>query len=216
MTAADPDIRTRLPLFPLPVVLLPGTQMPLHIFEQRYREMVRDVLEGDRRFGMVYHDWDLQGPFLTDEGTVGCLAEISQHESLDDGRSLIVIDGLSRFRIVDGIESDALYFEALVAPYTDASAGGGVENDGRVDPGQGASGAATEARRQASIDLFGAVLDTMSDRPRAIPVLSAGTDVSFVLAQTIRVDPRWHQELLEMTSEEERLVRIDTVLRALL
>ena len=142
-----PDVRTRLPVFPLPTVLLPGTQMPLHIFEQRYRDMVRDVLEGDRRFGLVYHDWDLQGPFLCEEGTVGCTAELSQHEALEDGRSLIVVDGGPRFAIVDGIESGALYFEALVRPFTDEGE------------------AATPGRRQCSLGLCEAVLHTLSDRP---------------------------------------------------
>ena len=199
MIQGFPDVRTRLPVFPLPTVLLPGTQMPLHIFEPRYQDMVRDVLEGDRRFGLVYHDWDLQGPFLCEEGTVGCTAEISQHEALEDGRSLIIVDGGARFAIVDGIESASRYFDALVHPYAEP-----IE------------GAPSPARRPRASDRDEAVLHTLSDRPPDLPSLSTDRDVSFLLAQTIRVDPRWHQELLEMTREEERLVRIDTVLRALL
>ncbi|NNK64997.1 MAG: ATP-dependent protease, partial [Gemmatimonadetes bacterium] len=50
-----------LPLFPLPVVLFPGTCTPLHIFEPRYQKMVAKCLAGDRRFGLIYHDSDDQG-----------------------------------------------------------------------------------------------------------------------------------------------------------
>ena len=114
-------------MFPLPVVLLPGAPMPLHIFEPRYRAMVHDCRESDGRFGMVYHDWDLLGPFLSEEGRVGCVAEIRQHEALEDGRLLIVVEGLERIRIVDGIESENLYFEALVSPHTDTTVMQGEE-----------------------------------------------------------------------------------------
>jgi ATP-dependent Lon protease len=89
----------RLPLFPLPIVLFPGTLIPLHIFEPRYRDMVADVLETDRRFGLIYHDPDRQGPFLSEEGRVGTVARIRRHQPLPDGRSLILVRGLERFRI---------------------------------------------------------------------------------------------------------------------
>jgi len=196
------EARYRLPLFPLPVVLLPGTRMPLHIFEQRYQDMVQDALAKDRRFGMVYHDWDQQGPFLSEEGTVGCLAEIREFETLEDGRSLIMIVGMERFAIDDGLESDTLYFEGLVTPFHDQEGGPAFEAD-------------IEERRRVSIELFEAVLTSMSERPD-LPDFSSGGELSFPLAQTIQVDPRWHQELLEMRSEVKRLDRIDEVFQALL
>jgi len=203
MNAIDsPEPRYRLPLFPLPVVLLPGTRMPLHIFEQRYQDMVRDALAGDRRFGLVYHDWDEQGPFLSDEGTVGCLAEIREFETLEDGRSLIMVVGMERFEIDDGLESDSLYFEGLVRPMRDEEGGPSFEAD-------------MEERRRISIELFEAVLGSMNERPE-VPQFSAGGELSFPLAQTIHVDPRWHQELLEMRSEAQRLDRVDEVFQALL
>jgi Lon protease-like protein len=176
--------------------------MPLHIFEQRYRDMVRDAMEGDRRFGMVFHDWDEQGPFLSEENTIGCVGEISEHQLLEDGRSLIVVDGLERFAIDDGLESDTLYFEGLVRPYGDTPAGPSFAEDIR-------------ARRQQTIDLFEAVLATFEERPE-LPEYSADRELSFVLAQTIQVDPRWHQDLLVMTNEVDRLERLDEVFQALL
>ena len=118
MTAPPPP-RYRLPLFPLPVVLFPTAAMPLHVFEPRYRRMVARCLEYDRRFGLVYHDADEQGPFLTEPGRVGCVAEIESFQPLPDGRSLLLARGVERFRIDDGIESEEPYYEALVSPYAD-------------------------------------------------------------------------------------------------
>ena len=86
-----------LPLFPLPdVVLFPQEVLPLHIFEHRYRIMLRTVLEGDRRFGVVR--WD---PETKSMATIGCCAEILQHQTQEDDRSNIVTLGQQRFRVLN-------------------------------------------------------------------------------------------------------------------
>jgi ATP-dependent Lon protease len=193
--------RFRIALFPLPVVLLPGARMPLHIFEPRYRDMVRDALATDRRFGMMYHDWDRHGPFLGEEGRVGTVAEIIQYQMLEDGRSMILIDGRERFHIVDGIESETLYFEALVSPYPDATAMEGEE---------------LAFRRGESIELFHRVLASLAERPSGVPEPNRGEELSFLLAQTIAVEPGFLQRLLELTDEGSRLERIDRIFRAAL
>ena len=84
-----PDI----PLFPLNVVLMPGAPMPLHIFEERYKQMVNECLEGESEFGMVLAD---------ESGTrgVGCTARIVELvERYEDGRMLILVEGSRRFRL---------------------------------------------------------------------------------------------------------------------
>ena len=86
-----------LPLFPLPdVVLFPQEVLPLHIFEPRYRMMLRTVLESDRRFGVVR--WDPQEGAMAE---VGCCAEILQHQTQPDDRSNIVTLGQQRFRLLE-------------------------------------------------------------------------------------------------------------------
>ncbi len=195
----EPPRRYRLPLFPLSVVLLPGASMPLHVFEPRYRDMVRDCLASDRRFGLVYHDPDRQGPFMSEEGRIGCVAQIGEHQALDDGRSLIGTQGMERFRIVDGIESDTAYYEALVSPYHDT-------DDDVLLP----------SRRRASIELFQQVVSSLDEPPEKLPQLADDREVSFLLAQTIGVDPSWHQRLLESTDERHRLDEVDRVFRAAL
>ncbi len=196
-----PEHRYRLPLFPLPVVLLPGAVMPIHVFEKRYREMVADVLKTDRKFGLIFHDWDEQGPFLGEEGRVGCLAGIQQHEELEDGRFILIVRGVGRFAIDEGLDQKSLYFEAIVTDYKDASAMRGEE---------------MEFRRGESVQLLDELLDLLPDRPDHLAELSVHSELSYSLAQAIQMEFPWHQRLLEIQDEGSRLERIDQVLRAMI
>ena len=88
----------RITIFPLPGALLyPGLQLPLHVFEPRYRAMVGDALARDRRIGMVQ-------PQRVEEGAplyrIGCVGRIGDVEALEDGRYNIILEGESRFRIL--------------------------------------------------------------------------------------------------------------------
>ncbi|MYD52649.1 MAG: peptidase S16 [Dehalococcoidia bacterium] len=108
----------RLPLFPLNVVLFPGGYLPLHIFEERYRLMMRHCLEGDRRFGVVLisSGSDVGDPAVPE--TVGTIAVIDEVRTLDDGRMLIGVKGERRFRIVEIVEQ-LPYITAEVLPLED-------------------------------------------------------------------------------------------------
>jgi Lon protease-like protein len=108
----------RLPIFPLSVVLFPGTTLPLHIFEPRYRRMLADCLAGDRRFGITPPGTASDAP---EPGTVGCMAEIRVNQELTDGRSNIVVLGGMRFVIQHLVPDAAPYFMATVEPFDDAA-----------------------------------------------------------------------------------------------
>jgi Lon protease-like protein len=88
-----------LPLFPLQVVLFPGRPLPLHVFEPRYRALLKDSIANDRRFGVVAVRYGRAERGATDVYSVGTIAEIVRVERLDDGRSNIVTRGAERFRI---------------------------------------------------------------------------------------------------------------------
>lgn len=89
---------TRLSVFPLPgAVLFPRMHLPLHIFEPRYRAMVQHALASDQRIGMIQPRSAGDPPQLYD---VGCVGKIGHVEALDDGRYNIVLEGLSRFRVL--------------------------------------------------------------------------------------------------------------------
>ena len=99
----------RVPIFPLPgAILFPRSQLPLHIFEPRYREMVRDAIDGVGRIAMIQPhrlDDDNQAPLYA----VGCLGELVGVEELEDGRFNIVLLGSNRFRLIKETQLDTPY-----------------------------------------------------------------------------------------------------------
>ena len=87
---------TRLSIFPLPGALLfPGMQLPLHLFEPRYRAMISDAMARDRRIGMIQPRGD-DGELYQ----IGCVGKIAEVEALEDGRYNVILEGVSLFRIV--------------------------------------------------------------------------------------------------------------------
>jgi len=113
----------RVPLFPLAGALLfPRAQLPLHIFEERYREMVRDALAGPGRIAMIQPKLAVSDAEAGVEGPgdppplyrAGCLGEIVGVEELDDGRFNIVLHGSHRFRLIAEADAGTLYRQADV------------------------------------------------------------------------------------------------------
>ncbi len=106
----------RLPLFPLAAVLFPGTPLPLHIFEPRYRRMLADCLAGDPRFGIVPVDVDGEVPSA---GAIGCVASIHASQPLPDGNSTIIALGETRFVLERLVPESHPYLVGLVDPFGD-------------------------------------------------------------------------------------------------
>jgi Lon protease-like protein len=109
----SPPRPPRLPIFPLPgAILFPRAQLPLHIFEPRYRDMVADALSGPGQIGMI------QPQLPGDEGAplyeVGCVGEIVGVEELEDGRFNIVLHGSDRFRLLSEVDLGTAYRNAVV------------------------------------------------------------------------------------------------------
>jgi hypothetical protein len=108
----------RLPLFPLGLVMLPGLLLPLHVFEERYRDLVRDLLalpEQERRFGVVAirEGREVGADGVTALHEVGCVAQLRRVTPYDDGRFDIVATGAERFRLT-GLADGAAYATGLV------------------------------------------------------------------------------------------------------
>lgn len=103
---------SRLPLFPLNLVLFPGEPLPLHIFEPRYREMLADCLAGDQRFGIT-----ASVPPIV--GALGSVARIRAAQPLPDGRSNIVVMGERRFALRAILPEDRKYLVGAVEEFDD-------------------------------------------------------------------------------------------------
>ncbi len=115
-TMSVPDV---IPIFPLAgTVLLPGEVMPLHIFEPRYRDMVRDALEGQGIIGMIQprrgFEEDLAGSPPVRE--IGCAGVIARHFELPDGRFIIWLLGVEAFRICDELKALTRYRQVRIGP----------------------------------------------------------------------------------------------------
>lgn len=101
---------TLIPIFPLSgVIYFPKTNLPLHIFEQRYLNLVNDTFKKDKLMGMIQSTKDDDKVYK-----VGCLGKISDHQKSSDGRVLINLKGLIRFEIIEEVNNSKLYREFKV------------------------------------------------------------------------------------------------------
>jgi len=178
-----------IPLFPLEVVLLPGTPLPLHIFEPRYKEMIRECLTNEAPFGVVR---------ALEEGIaeVGCTAEIiTVTKEYPDGRLDLIAEGRKRFEVVELNEERAfLRAEVLLVP---------------DEPG-----ALVQEERVKAIQLHLEILSLAG----AVQDLSAAdqNQLSFYLAGSLPLDLDFKQKLLAMRSEGERIQAVASYLESIL
>jgi ATP-dependent Lon protease len=178
----------RIALFPLNLVLFPGEPLPLHIFEPRYRQMVRECLDSKNHFGML---------LALPDGCVrvGCSAEILEvTKRYGDGRMDILAVGRNRFRVVELFTEDPLL-------------GGRVDylmdEDLPLDP----------QKRKELIELYEVCYTLLfSGMPRSLeesdPALT-----SFAISAALPMDLLWKQQILELRSEPERQDRLVGYLR---
>ena len=179
------EIVDRFPLFPLGIVLLPTEIVPLHIFEERYKLMIRECLDSEGEFGIVW----LSGDGLRD---VGCTASVSQVlKELEDGEMNILVAGGRPFRLLRRIE-DMAYPAGDVEMLEDAS----EANEAAVLE------ELTSEAHERYADLVEHVTDERPS-PDDLEHLDA-----YGMAATIDFDSAPKQELLELRSERERLAQV--------
>ena len=181
-----------IPLFPLGLVLLPDMRLPLHIFEERYKQMITDCLADHRPFGIVLFD----GQAIH---SVGCMARIDKvMKRYDDGRMDIMTRGGERFVIQKTIE-DRAYMEARVFFFDDAEM---VSSDDNLE--EVIETAMNLIKAAADIDI---AFDPSTVGGRVDP-----KRLSFTIAALEGFAPAERQGVLEMTSPSERLKKCVQVL----
>jgi Lon protease-like protein len=175
----------KIPIFPLGLVLLPDMHLPLHIFEERYKQMISDCLAADRPFGIVLFD----GQSIR---SVGCMARIRKVlKRYDDGRMDIMAQGAERFFIRELIEERA-YMEARVLFFDDA------EEDASGDNLADVVETALNLLKKLSETDIGFHLPSLGNR------INPGK-LSYAIAALDGFEPAERQGLLEMTASSERL-----------
>ncbi len=192
-----------LPLFPLPLVQFPGALTPLHIFEPRYRKLLKDVLETDRTFGVVYRRDEPQSS--ADPVSVGCSVEVVAEHELPDGRSNIVCRGIRRFRVMANIAGEP-YARAEVEFFDDEPLRGDLSQEvSRIS--RLLWRVITIGRRLGEVS---GVADEDPPEFPSDPQLFSSTVCSYL---EIEMDEK--QELLELVDTDERLRRASRLLEGL-
>lgn len=190
-----------LPIFPLAVVLFPGVPLPLHIFEPRYRQMLSDIRVNNNLFGVSYFDASTSRQEVPPAGHIGCVAEVSETQTLPDGRSNILTVGVIRYRIEEYVERGDPYLVARVSFFEDE------EEDDELLRESSREVAETFTRIARAVR-------TINDERARLPDISDTEPqrLSFLVAAAMEVDTDLKQELLEMRSTSERLRRLRDML----
>lgn len=178
-----------LPLFPLDVVLLPGTPLPLHIFEPRYKEMIGECLANNAPFGVIR---------ALEEGIaeVGCTAEIiTVTKEYPDGRMDLISEGRKRFEVLE-LNQDRPFLRAEILLVTDETGAPASEDKVR----------AIQVHLEI-LSLAGAVQDLSTADQNAL---------SFYLAGSLPLDLDFKQKLLAMRSEGLRIRAVADYLESIL
>ena len=185
------DDGLELPIFELPMVILPGELLPLHIFEERYKRMIGHCLQNAEPFGIVFRD----------EGgnahRIGCTARITEVlEQFEDGRMNVVVAGEQPFKVLERFEADD-YPVGEVEPID------GSDELDEEDPG-----AASIAR-----EAFAELVKRVSGEPPDAEALE--TEDSYGIAARVELPAETKQALLELRSEPDRMRMLGDALNAL-
>jgi ATP-dependent Lon protease len=180
-------VKTKLPVFPLPgVVLMPNSVLPLHIFEMKYRQMLSDVLSGGKRFVVMNSQLD-EG-----SASLGCVAELIKVEKLSDGRSNILTVGRERVKIVKYF-SDKPYLTADVEFVKDEQL--------RAQDTRALSGLRTDLAQLTSLvkKVYKRDIDSI------LQADVSAEELSFIAAGLLALEPCEQQQVIDTTRTSERI-----------
>jgi Lon protease-like protein len=177
---------TEIGLFPLELVLLPSERVPLHIFEDRYKELIGECLADGSEFGLILETEE----GLREIGTTTAVLEVIH--TFDDGRMNVLVEGHARFRVARLTEGRSFH-TAEVEP---------VEDDGELP---------TESDVTGAMEVFRRLVAVAEAEQIEEPDLDSAS-LSFQLASRVDFGHELKQELLELRSERQRLQRLAKLL----
>ena len=205
MTDITPTIHI-IPIFPLAHVQFPGALTPLHIFEPRYRKLLKDVMESDKVFGIIYRDEEIPVESeLLPAGSVGCTVEVAVVQGLPDGRSNILCVGERRYHLLGYVEGSP-YLRAEVEFFDDEPAS------------EDLSGEVAHAK-----DLFQRWLianrklkdDSDRESGEAPELPDDAQALAFIITAYLDIEAKVKQRLLEMIDTAARLRQVIEILEKL-
>ncbi|MGH9798951.1 MAG: LON peptidase substrate-binding domain-containing protein, partial [Blastocatellia bacterium] len=200
------DSRRVIPIFPLPLVQFPGAITPLHIFEDRYRKMLKDVTAGDKTFGLIYrNDEAMMESERLPAGSVGCAVEVAVQQELPDGRSNILCVGVSRFSLVAYLEGEP-YLQAQVEFFDD---------DINFDDMSEEVEQAKKLFKRFSDAIRKLKGENVPDDEEDADLPDDAQPLSFILAAYLDIDNSDKQDLLEITDTRQRLRKVSKLVAEL-
>lgn len=198
------ESRRVIPIFPLPLVQFPGAITPLHVFESRYRKMLKDAVARDKTFGIIYRDEQAPESERAPVGSAGCTVEIAVVQELPDGRSNILCVGTSRYTIAAYVEGEP-YLQAEVEFFDDDISFDDLSAD-------------IERAKELFERLLVASRRLKSEREddEQMPDLPDDAQLlSFIIAAYLDIESGDKQKLLEMTDTGRRLREVNRTLEEL-
>jgi len=195
------DIK-HLPMFPLPLVLLPNEVLPLHIFEPRYRQMLKDVASEKNFFGVSFFNPTESFAEKPAPETVGCVAEVRETQTMPDGTSNILTVGVIRYRLIDYVDAGEPYLVGDVEFFED------FEGDKNI----------LQPLADEVFALFRRIAEaahTLSNARGAFPEIAQTEPqaLSFLIAAAFNLAPALKYQMLETRSTSERLTKMREIMR---
>src|SRR3989338_1848180 len=188
--------KNTLPLFLLPsVVLFPGMNLPLFIFEDKYKEMISSCMKNDKTFGVVF----LRGNVCADIGTT---AEIVDVEKTQDGNLNILSEGKKRFKIIDIVKEEP-YYEAIVELYEDT--------DAKITTGINKSLTEIKKLSKNALSMFDMISNQELSKKIKLP--ENPNDLLFLIAGNLTCSFESKQTILETQSIKDRTKKILSLLK---
>jgi Lon protease-like protein len=189
-----------IPLFPLKIVLFPYMLLPLHIFEERYKQMIGECWGGDRLFGVVLikEGREVGGPASPYE--VGTTAHIEDLVRLDDGRMNLVALGQERFRVVRITQREP-FLRADVRAVRDAATASASLPE------------TVERTSELAREYIQLLLRQVGQRPQQMDLPTDPEHLSYILASSLQIDLLERQVLLELTNTQARLEQLEELLQ---
>jgi ATP-dependent Lon protease len=179
----------RIPLFPLNVVLLPGADLPLHIFESRYLEMVNRCLKDKSEFGVLL-------ALPKGVARVGCTAKIIEVVKRHDDHTMDILTvGREPFRVIEFFDENPLA-------------------EGQVDYLEDRDASPDPSMRRQLVELYETCHTLIFEDYPKNPDSKQAEQISFIIADTLPMDLLWKQQILELRSESDRQERLVGYLRA--
>lgn len=190
-----------LPIFPLPLVLMPYELLPLHIFEPRYRQMLTDIELRRNLFGVNLFEPQSEFDEKPKPGNIGCVAEIKQAQAAADERSNILTFGLIRYRLLDYVDIGTPYLTAEVHFFEDDA-----EPESTLKPIADEAFELFDRVAKAAFKLSGN-RGRFPEIPQAEP-----EQLSFLIAAAFNLDNEVKTQFIEMTATSERLIKLKAIL----